>query len=497
MSIHASSGVPASSEIPAVERQSVFSRLSTDGSSGVKSFAAVVGNKSNAGLTFFPLEDKKAFTVSIPLELAKEAAKSFNTTIVGYFLGSRIPFPIVTRFLKQVWSKHGVSDIMMNAKGFFFIKFNDEGGSIRAMEEGMVMIRGVPMFLSPWDPSKGLVKPSHETCPLWVKFHNVPLVLFNHEGISRISSAIGVPKYMDTCTATMCDAKWGRPGFAKVLIDVWAVGDLKRKIEVKIPHIHDDGYDNVSIDVEYLWEPSQCSHCCVFGHKRNSCTKAPVLKSNDKRHKEVDDEGFVMVGKKQWRKKLDNNQDKPLQGSTSGTKEGPEILNAGVDLNKEMIAQPTEKSMGEGATVENEKDSGSATKEDVLVDNMVTNKSVNALDGQEVEVLHSDASPVEKNVSTNTVAPMINVTPFREERGPQMGANPSVPPKPPIKGILKNPNRFSSLGGTSEQKKESRDESNVKKRSSDDKGGKSSVTTVSSDLQVNLRVQSLYSISVG
>ncbi|KAJ9544321.1 hypothetical protein OSB04_024028 [Centaurea solstitialis] len=72
---------------------------------------------------------------------------------------------------------------------------------------------------------------------LWVKLHNILLVAFNREGISRIASLLGVPKKMDSCTSATCDNLWGRTGFAKVLIDIWATAELKRTIDVVIPDL--------------------------------------------------------------------------------------------------------------------------------------------------------------------------------------------------------------------------------------------------------------------
>ena len=112
--------------------------------------------KKKTGLGFFPLQDKKAKLVPIPIELAKEASKSFNSKVVGYFLGPRLLFPIVQRLIKTIWSKHGVNEVMMNGNGFFFIRFND-GGSTRAAEEGMIMIHGVPLFVFPWTQAKGYI----------------------------------------------------------------------------------------------------------------------------------------------------------------------------------------------------------------------------------------------------------------------------------------------------------------------------------------------------
>ncbi|KAJ9536736.1 LOW QUALITY PROTEIN: hypothetical protein OSB04_un000121 [Centaurea solstitialis] len=302
-------------------RKSVFDRLSDKQKEDtvvkegdVKgSFASVVGDSDSDSLTFFPLENKSQSRVVLPIELAKEVMKTHHTTLYGYFLGPRVPFPIVESYVKNSWGKLGFVKAMMNNNGIMFFKFNDLGGCTQVIANGPLMIRGVPLFIAQWDPLKGLTKPVHNTCPLWVKLHNVPLVAFNKEGISRIASVLGVPKQMDACTASMCDKAWGRPGFAKVLIEVWAVGNLKREVEVVIPNLSGGVDSTVTIKVEYVWEPSQCSHCLVFGHSISSCAKAVASQHKSKKGK-VDDDGFVTVEKRQWRPKV---IDKPSSSGTS------------------------------------------------------------------------------------------------------------------------------------------------------------------------------------
>ncbi|KAJ9557020.1 hypothetical protein OSB04_011634 [Centaurea solstitialis] len=299
-------------------RKSVFDRLSDKQKEDtvfkegdVKgSFASVVGDSGSDSLTFFPLENKAQSRVVLPIELAKEVMKNHHTTLYGYFLGPRVPFPIVESYVKNSWSKFGFVKAMMNNNGIMFFKFNDLGGCTQVIANGPLMIRGVPLFIAQWDPLKGLTKPVHNTCPLWVKLHNVPLVAFNKEGISRIASVLGVPKQMDACTASKA---WGRPGFAKVLIEVWAVGTLKREVEVVIPNLSGGVDSTVTIKVEYVWEPSQCSHCLVFGHSISSCAKAVASQHKSKKGKVVDD-GFVTVEKRQWRPKV---IDKPSSSGTS------------------------------------------------------------------------------------------------------------------------------------------------------------------------------------
>ncbi|KAJ9536659.1 LOW QUALITY PROTEIN: hypothetical protein OSB04_un000132 [Centaurea solstitialis] len=301
-------------------RKSVFERLSDNVENvchkvegDVKSsFASVVGDSNSDSLTFFPLEEKTLSRVVLPMELTKEALKTHHTTLYGYFLGPRIPFPVVEGYVKNLWSKFGFVKAMMNNNGIMFFKFNDLGGCTQVIANGPLM--GSSYVCCSMGSIKSLTKPVHNTCPLWVKLHNVPLVAFNKEGISRIASALGVPKQMDACTASMCDKAWGRPGFAKVLIEVWAVGDLKREIELVIPNPSGGVESTVTIKVEYIWEPSQCSHCVVFGHKLSSCAKAVAVQHKSKKMGKPDSDGFVTIERRQWKPKV---VDKPSSSGVS------------------------------------------------------------------------------------------------------------------------------------------------------------------------------------
>ncbi|KAJ9535960.1 hypothetical protein OSB04_un000878 [Centaurea solstitialis] len=286
-------------------RTSVFDRLEVDPRLAIpkdKSFKDAVGSNTEEqkNLEFYPFADKSQCRVKIPVELAKRASMSFITTACGYFLGPRLQFSVVKRFAASQWGKFGFIDAMLNENGIFFFKFETEGGALQVVNMGSVMINGVPFFLLPWDPTRGISKPQHSSCPLWVKIHNIPLVAFNNEGISRIASALGIPIRMDACTSSMCDKAWGRPGFAKVLIDVWAVGELKRELQIVIPSLSSGNDTTVILKVEYLWEPIQCTHCMVFGHRTSSCPKAVIIKKDKGKAPLVDEEGFQKVTTKKW-----------------------------------------------------------------------------------------------------------------------------------------------------------------------------------------------------
>ncbi|KAJ9564711.1 hypothetical protein OSB04_000677 [Centaurea solstitialis] len=414
-----------------LDRSSVFTRLTPPS----KSFADVVGEKSVKGLEFFPLSDRRSNLVTIPIELAREAAKAYHTTVVGYFLGSRVPFSIVQRTLRASWGKFGFNDVMMNNNGFFFMKFNDEGGCNQAIEEGMIMIRNVPLFVSPWDPSKGLSRPSHDTCPLWVKFHNIPLVLFNQKGISRIASALGVPKRMDACTSSMCDNRWGQPSFAKVLVDVWATSELKKELEVVISHIKDGGCDKLS-----------------------SCAKAV---RHIQKKPQVDEDGFVRVEREQWRRK-ENKDTKDLttgdkEASSSGTKDDENIK--GLELTEiENTVHLDEPSMQQPNVV-------SASELVVLIVNP------NGSDEVPGETNDVGVSQLEKDREMKRLGLQFSMpVPGDSEVSPTTQPSLVVPPKAPIKGILKNATRLVPSTAPWKDGRDGRDDG-TKKKDSGDKGG--------------------------
>lgn len=304
--------VPVDPILKLNERVSVWDRLNSSikhDDEPQKNYANVVGNSPKSEMQFFPLEEDAKRRVHIPMALTKGMANTFRTVLYGYFLGPRIPFPIVLRSVQNAWGKFGFRDATVNGHGFFFFRFNDEGGCSQVVESSPLMIKGIPLFVAPWDPSKGIHKPEHTTCPLWIKFYNIPLVAFNREGISRIASAVGVPLKMDACTTNTCDNTWGRTSFAKVLVNVWASGDLTREVEVVIPHLSGKGEDVVKVELEYDWEPTQCSICKIFGHKVSSCPKAEIVQKKEipnisqKDKENVDDGGWITVGRKQWKPK--------------------------------------------------------------------------------------------------------------------------------------------------------------------------------------------------
>nr|GEX13458.1 hypothetical protein [Tanacetum cinerariifolium] len=173
---------------------------------------------------------------------------------------------------RNIWAKHELKRIMMNSKGFFFFKFDSRAGL-----EG-------------------------------VKFHDVPIQVFEEDGISLIATFIGKPVMLDSYTSSICTESWGRSSFARYLIEVNSKVDLVDVVTIGIPYLSGDGFTKETICVEYEWRPPICDICKIFGHVHDYCLKRVVSPSIVTTSNvvtpavEKTNEGFQMVGKKKKRK---------------------------------------------------------------------------------------------------------------------------------------------------------------------------------------------------
>ncbi|XP_022024369.1 uncharacterized protein LOC110924683 [Helianthus annuus] len=255
-----------------------------------------------------PSETREDADVVIPREVVQKAQDKLENVLYGYFLGSRLPFPVVEYYAKNVWAKFGFTKLMMNAGGFFFFKFETKEGMLNVLEGGPWLIRKIPLFLNIWTPSVSLKKDGIKTVPVWIKLHNVPLAVYTDEGLSLLASKLGVPKRLDAYTADMCADNWGRTSFARAMIELSADNELKEHIVLAIPKLDEDGFLLEKVNVEYEWKPQRCSACCLFGHSDSTCPKSLASKS---KQVTTDEDGFVTDKRKVARYGFPQKKQKP------------------------------------------------------------------------------------------------------------------------------------------------------------------------------------------
>ncbi|GKD32426.1 zinc knuckle CX2CX4HX4C containing protein [Tanacetum coccineum] len=142
--------------------------------------------KPNERATVCPMIAENRFegvNISIPRKVVAKVSTRYQNTLYGYFIGKRMAFPVVEYYAKNNWAKHGLKRIMMNAKGFFFFQFDTRDGLDTVLEGGPWMIRNSPIILKEWTMKTSLHKEELTRIPIWVKLHDVPIQVFEEEGI--------------------------------------------------------------------------------------------------------------------------------------------------------------------------------------------------------------------------------------------------------------------------------------------------------------------------
>ncbi|GJR16922.1 zinc knuckle CX2CX4HX4C containing protein [Tanacetum coccineum] len=191
---------------------------------------------------------------------------------------------------------------MMNSKGFFFFKFESQYGLEAILEGGPWLIRKAPIILKKWSTDRKLLKEELNRIPIWVKLHDVPLQVFEEDGISLIASFIGKPVMLDSYTSSMCNDSWGRSSFARCLIEVNSEADLVRAVTIGIPSLTGEDFTKETIRV--VSPPIVATPNVV--NTFNVVTPT------------VENDGFQAVGKKKKKKGK-------LKTSNSGQFVGPSI----------------------------------------------------------------------------------------------------------------------------------------------------------------------------
>ncbi|GJX05103.1 RNA-directed DNA polymerase, eukaryota, reverse transcriptase zinc-binding domain protein [Tanacetum coccineum] len=268
-------------------------------------------------------------------ETVKEDSKKWALTVCGYFVGYKMSYQELTYNLYRMWGKFSLRSIIPNGNGIFMFKFKNEDR----------------------------IKTEPNKLPLWVKFRNLPLETWSTKGISAIASRLGTPFIMDSVTANMCNARNGRVGFSRVLIEVEAGKGVPNQVDIMYKNKDNIVTGKKTMKVEYDWVPHVCSYCNVFGHSVENCGCRPktvkeIAEMIKKRQEEeatnnMDNNEFVQVRNMKKPSKFVKQPDKNKEN------------NHGIKKNNVIYKQVVkEKSSGEGVK-ESDKgsDVGSVNKE--------------------------------------------------------------------------------------------------------------------------------------
>ncbi|GKG35694.1 zinc knuckle CX2CX4HX4C containing protein, partial [Tanacetum coccineum] len=114
----------------------------------------------------------------------------------------------------------------MMIKDMFFFKFRSKEGMEAMLENGLRLIRNVPMILKQSTPNANIMKEAVCNIRVWVKFHDVLITVFTKDGLSAITTKLGNLVMLDSYTATMCTNSWDMASYARSMVELKADAEL-------------------------------------------------------------------------------------------------------------------------------------------------------------------------------------------------------------------------------------------------------------------------------
>ncbi|GKD21694.1 hypothetical protein Tco_1223397, partial [Tanacetum coccineum] len=99
--------------------------------------------------------------VVVPLESIRAISERYDSTAYGFFLEKRVAYP-----------------------------FSSMDSLDSMLENGLWFIRNNPLILKKWNLDVNLLKEEVSNVLIWVKFHGVPVTVFNEDGLSAIGQAM-------------------------------------------------------------------------------------------------------------------------------------------------------------------------------------------------------------------------------------------------------------------------------------------------------------------
>ena len=162
-----------------------------------------------------PTLKKGATHVSPTYAVIEEGAQAWTHCLVGYFIGSKLPFSAINSIARKIWAKEGLSDVLAQTNGFFFFRCSTEEGATAVFDKGPWLFAGRYLAQKKWESGLNLYKEPADKIPVWIQMHNIPMEYWTEEGLSFLASVVGVPLYADTATESR-----RRINYARVCIEI-------------------------------------------------------------------------------------------------------------------------------------------------------------------------------------------------------------------------------------------------------------------------------------
>lgn len=178
--------------------------------------------------------------------------KDWELCLIGCVGGA---FPGMGALKQTTKNWKGRHKAQLHDSGWIVFQFEAMEDLVMVLLEGPYFINGKPLMLKRMPKFFSFGYEEMHVVPIWVRFINLPLILWKERYLSKIASYLGNPISTDQITA-----RKGNFNYARVLIEVDISKELPKSIAVTLP----DRVHNLELFFEKV--PLHCSTCGRIGH---------------------------------------------------------------------------------------------------------------------------------------------------------------------------------------------------------------------------------------
>lgn len=205
--------------------------------------------------------------IKMPNSIIEKHRKSWECFVLGQFYSDPPSQGTLHNIANGIWSKQyrDISVTKMEDFSFLF-RIPNAATRNRVINQRLWQIEGQTMFVAKWEPGTTPVKPELTSAPIWLELRNVPFQFFNEDGLERIASQVGDPKFLHPATANKTNLEVAK---------VFTIIDPRKPLPEAVNVQFETG-EISRVLVSSPWMPPVCSHCKEIGHSSKRCKLAPI-----------------------------------------------------------------------------------------------------------------------------------------------------------------------------------------------------------------------------
>ena len=178
--------------------------------------------------------------VKLTRETKLRIRKPWANALIIKLYGRAIGFNFLQSKLNLLWKLSGRIDFVDLGKDFYSVKFSVKEDMNVVLKNGPWFIGGHFLCIRPWEPFFKSDCASVSSIAVWVRFHALPLELYEPKVLKQIGESIGKVLRIDTHTAMEARGRYARlciqVDLNKPLIDTILIGRFEQPVSYEGLH---------------------------------------------------------------------------------------------------------------------------------------------------------------------------------------------------------------------------------------------------------------------